>query len=248
MRLKIDMLVSILILTYNRFEISTKYIPELVSNLGDVECEVLIWDNFSNDGTFDWLQDYKKCDDRISNVFGSDKNIGMEAINYLAEAAKGDYIIKVDDDVEVPYNFPEKLITAYEVTNEPKLCMLSWDMPWRNNTFALRSGRGMYRKPRGSRAHVPGGTVYYTYHPDTWMVNGVCRLSPRKMFLEMGGHPKGIIYGVDYQVSKRAARKGLYTGFFHSHELVIHVGFSDTPKYRAMKNKCLKSAGAPLHV
>ena len=45
---------SILILTYNRVDLSSQYIPQLVSKIGNIDAEVLIWDNGSSAGSFDW--------------------------------------------------------------------------------------------------------------------------------------------------------------------------------------------------
>ena len=188
-------------------------------------------------------------------MVGNETNIGMEAINHLAEMARGEYVLKVDDDIDVPMCFGERLVSAYEKVNEEKLMLLSWDMPWPKtpksggNTFATRSGKNVYAEPRGKV--VPIGSkesVCITYFPKQWLINGVCRLSPRKKFLEMGGHPEGVIYGVDFQVSKRAEKHGYWGGYLTSPDLVLHYGVNDTPEYRAMKNSELRRVGSPLHV
>jgi hypothetical protein len=74
------------------------------------------------------------------------------------------------------------------------------------------------------------------YNPRLWMMNGVCRLSPRKEFLDIGGHPGGIVYGVDYPMSCRAADHGYWIGYFNTSDLVYHRGNVDDPKYRMLKN------------
>lgn len=247
--------VSILLLTYNRVALSSQYIPALVSNIGNVNAEILIWDNGSTDGSFDWAYQFGQACPLVSKVVGHDKNIGMEAINRLAEMAKGEYILKVDDDIEVPISFAERLVSAYEQVNEEKLMLLSWDMPWPRNpnsggsTFATRSGNKMYREPAGKTVWLNKlEAVRITYTPQQWLINGVCRLSPRKGFLEMGGHPEGIVYGVDFQVSKRLQEQGLWGGYFTSPDLIVHHGVNDTPEYREMKNRELQRVGSPLHV
>lgn len=239
---------SILILTYNRIDLSKIYIPLILNNIGNVDCEVLIWDNASTDGTFDWLYEYQKADCRLTKVFGSDENIGMEAINSLAEEADSKYILKVDDDIIVPERFAERLVVAYEAVNEEKLLFLGWDMPWRNKTFATRSGMSLYKNPLGKEVQVGNETVYICYDPSKWMINGPCRLSKREDFLKIGGHPKGVKYGVDSVVSKRAAKHGYWIGFFSSSDLVHHMGIHDAPNYRQFKNRELSKTNSPLHV
>lgn len=242
-------IVSILILTYNRLPLSEVYIPKLLANIGSIPYEVLIWDNGSADGTYDWLCDYKLCDNRILEVVGSETNIGMEAINNLASISSGKYILKVDDDVDVPRNFAERLVRAYEQVNDPKLLFLGWDMFWGQNTFATRSGRKLYKDPQGRTVEIGHKEqVLIHFNPKNWMVNGVCRLSPKNKFLEIGGHPKGIIYGVDSIVSEAAAKYGYYIGYMHAHDLVKHCGSRDSQEYRRLKTRELKKANAPLHV
>lgn len=240
--------VSILILTCNRVDLSQECIPKILENIGKVDCEILIWDNCSNDGTYDWLEDYKYTDTRIKSVFSNDVNIGVEAINFLAEQATGEYIIKVDDDVCPPENFANRMIDAYKYANEPKILFLSWDMGWRGKTFATRSGMKLYNEPRGRIINTPEGRVLISLHPDRWMVNGVLRLSKREDFLKHGRHPIGVIYGVDHVVSKQAAKAGFYVGFLNNDDLVVHLGGKDTVEMRKLKDSELNRTNSPRHV
>lgn len=242
--------VSLLILTHNRIKLSQKYIPKILDNIGSINYEVLIWDNGSTDGTYDWLLEYGVADCRVTQVLGSEQNFGMEAINFLAQEASGKYLLKVDDDVEVPKKFAQRLLAAFLEANEPKLLFLGYDMSWNSGktTFATRSGMGLYKEPHGRILSTSAGRVLVSYNPGRWMVNGVCRLSSRKAFLDLGGHPSGVIYGVDYLMSRRAAEAGYWVGFLNSSDLVMHCGTVDTVEHRKMKNRELKKAGSPLHV
>ena len=246
----IDLPVSILMLTYNRLEMTKKCLPSALDKIGDFPCEVLIWDNHSTDGTFDWLVDYGRADCRITKVFESDENIGMEAINYLAKEATTKYILKIDDDLELPNDFVRRIIAAYEELNEEKLLFLSWDMKWMaGKTFATRSGKEPYRDERGFiRDLSTGEKAYVSKQADFFMVNGACRLSLRSKFLEIGGHPEGIIYGVDKHISKRAADHGLWVAFLSGPDLVLHLGTDEDPEYRKFKNEQLKKHDSPMHV
>ncbi|KKL10427.1 hypothetical protein LCGC14_2555940, partial [marine sediment metagenome] len=203
----------------------------------------------STDGTYDWLIEYKKADCRVTKIFGSNKNIGVEAINNLAEEAKGKYILKVDDDVFVPKNFAKRLICAYEEVNEEKLLFLGWDMAWQDSTFATRSGKKLYRGENGKTIVLSNkDKVLITYHPSKWMINGACRLCKRETFLEIGGHPKGVIYGVDHLISREAEKHGYWVGYLNSKDFVEHVGNTDTTEYRKMKDAQLVKFKCPRHV
>jgi GT2 family glycosyltransferase len=255
MHTKVKPVVSILILTYNRIDVSSKFIPKILDKIGPIPNEILIWDNGSEDGTFDWIYTFGQADNRITKVFGSDKNIGMEGTNYMAQEARGKYIIKVDDDITVPHDFAKRLVDAYETANEEKLLFLAWDMPWKGgtnavgSTFATRSGLTLYKDTKGKTIQISQKEhVLINYNPDEWMVNGACRLSPRETFLEIGGHPKGIIYGVDRHVSRVAHQHGYWIGFFSSEDLIVHEGVSDKDGYRKMKDEELRRVGSPKHV
>ena len=247
--------ISILVLTYNRKQLSSRYIPWMLARTGQLSVEMLIWDNGSEDGSYDWAYSFGEADCRVTKVIGHHTNIGMEAFNYLAEEAQGEYIIKVDDDVEVPPNFTDRLVSAFERTNEEKLIFLGWDMSWPRgpksggDTFATRSGMGLYREPEGKIVRLGNEeSVLIHYHPNKWMMNGVCRLSRRDKFLEIGGHPKGIIYGVDKHISDRAAQHGYWIGYLTSKDLIYHRGLTDAPAYRTMKDCELRKVNSPKHV
>lgn len=241
-----DPIVSILILTFNRLNLSSNYVPRIVEETNNGE--ILIWDNFSTDGTLDWLMDYEKTKDNV-RVFAGNKNFGMEAINFLAKKARGKYILKVDDDVLVPPNFAERLVQAYQKANQEKILFLGWDMAWGETTFATRSGMKLYKEPRGKVLNINNGErILINFNPSKWMINGVCRLSAKDKFIKIGGHPAGVIYGVDKIISNIAAEAGYWTGFFSSSELVIHDQASDLPDYRKFKDLELERIGSPRHV
>lgn len=233
--------VSILILTYNRFRLSSKYIPGVLNNIGDISNEVFIWDNCSVDGTYDWLYQYAQTDPRITKVFGHDTNMGLEAVNYLAEEATGQYIIKVDDDLVVPKDFARRLVTAYESLSECKLAYLAYDIKWGSTTYATRGGMGLYAKDDGCVVNLKSGDrVLVNYHPDKFTLCSMCRLSLRKTFFDLGGHPKGVVYGVDRPVSLSVAKANMWNGFLNSRDLVLHMGDADAPRYRQMKDQLLR--------
>ena len=90
--------------------------------------------------------------------------------------------------------------------------------------------------------------IVVNYYPINWMVNGVCRLSEKEKFLEIGGHPKGIIYGVDKHISMRAAEHGYWIGYLSTKDLAYHRGADDSPAYRAMKDVELRKVNSPRDV
>lgn len=238
-----DKRVSLLILTYNRYKYSSYYIPEILEWVNPEEHEVLIWDNGSKDETIPFLEQLDRENEHVSVTYGS-KNYGVEAINFLAEKASGEYVLKVDDDLEVPGEFVDRLVDAYEEFNNPKLAHLSWNMEWtEGSNFALRNGRKYFSNPLGESKITAEGEILVTYTASKFLVNGACRLSKREKFLEIK-HPEGVLYGADYLFSKRTQELGYWVGYYHTEDLVIHDG-EDTKEYRKFKDEQLSMWGAP---
>lgn len=242
--------VTIGVCTFNRLPITAKYLPSIVERVGDIDAEIIIWDNFSNDGTFDWLWEWSKSIPQEIKIVGSTCNLGMEAFNRIAAMGEGQYFLKIDDDLEVPRNFAQRLVRAHKLIDDEKLLYLSWDLQWAGTaSFALRSGTQMYRDDRGYQAKIKGGTGLITNWGHKWLVNGACRLSPRDKFLQCGGHPKGALYGIDFRVSKAAYKHGYRVGFWHvPGELIIHCEEPDAPGYRQFKDRELRKNKGPRHV
>ncbi len=240
------MKLSVLTLTYNRHDLSMKYIPSIINRIGSIDAEFLIWDNGSNDGTYEHLVEQYKNTENIK-ICKSQKNYGVEAINFLAEKAQGTYILKVDDDIIPPINYGSRLVAAYEHVHLDQLLFLGWDMLWGEKTFATRSGVQLYKNARGRTINICGGNVFVHYTPRTWMVNGVCRLCTRERFLDIGGHPAGVLYGVDTYMSRVAEQYGYWIGFFSPNDLVQHMGV-DTPDQRKFKDIELRKHNSPKHV
>lgn len=240
--------VSILTLTYNRAHLSSAYIPVIIDNIGDIDAEVLVWDNCSQDGTLDWLKEYEKADLRLKKVYCGDRNYGLEAINFLADEARGKYLIKVDDDIRVPQNFAQKMVEAYEEANEENIGAISWDMAWRDKTFATRSGMKLYKDPLGKCVNLKtGGSLFINFDPQQWLINGACRFTPKAKFLEVGGHPKDILYGIDYFFSKALKKKGYWGAYLSGAGLIEHIGIEDDTDYRKFKDAELRRNDAPMH-
>ena len=240
--------VSILILTHNRCKLSKEFIPKIIENIGETDTDVLIWDNGSTDGSFDWLCCYGLREPRVSFVCSSPKNYGLEAINFLAEQSKSKYIVKVDDDIEVPFGFVDDLIQAYEEVNDERLLHITYDMKWHTGkSFALRSGRKVFKRFGEIRRVGNKHEILIIKKPSKFMVNGVCRLCEREKFLNIGGHPAGCLYGIDKKVSEIAEQNEYWCAFLNTGSLIEHKGV-DSKEYREFKDRELRRIGASLHV
>ncbi|MFA5132723.1 MAG: glycosyltransferase [Candidatus Paceibacterota bacterium] len=237
---------AVLILTHNRVGVSSKYVPNIVDKARNAD--ILIWDNGSTDGTFEWLFNYYLMEKRITKIFGSDKNYGMEAVNFMVNESDSEYIIKVDDDVTIPDNFVNRLVGAYEKLGDRKVLFMSWDMNWGKSTFATRHGIRMFGGNSGKFKMVgKNEKVYVCNDPHKFMANGVCRLSRKRDFVKIGGHPPGVIYGVDAIVSSIAGSCGYKIAYYSPSDLIVHHQ-NDDPVYRRFKDKELRRVNSPKNV
>lgn len=99
------MKISFLILTWNRYKFLEKCLSALVASISNtVPAEILVLNNGSTDQTNDVLQHY--AGHALVRVIHSPKHKGLNGYKQLFRAAKGEYLVIVDDDV---LSFPAKL-------------------------------------------------------------------------------------------------------------------------------------------
>lgn len=105
---------SIVIPTYNRRE----YLAQCLDSLREVrvDCEIVISDNASTDGTAEMVAQRAQIDSRIRYV-RNEHNLGLAANNNRAlREARGEYLCLLgDDDLSLPGNFEKKtaILDAY---------------------------------------------------------------------------------------------------------------------------------------
>jgi len=104
-------LTSICILTLNRYKALDNLLTSL-KKYTKLPCEILILDQNSDMDTKKYL---KSLTDKKIKVFYSDKNLGCSGgRKYLIGKTKGDYIVQLDNDLEVREGWLEKLISSIE--------------------------------------------------------------------------------------------------------------------------------------
>ena len=106
------MLVTVLIPCFNEKKTITKVVDR-VNDIKDLNLEIIIIDDNSNDGTRDLLKD--KIKDKVSRIIFNNKNYGKGyCIRKGIEASNGDAILIQDADLEYdPSDYP-KLIKPIE--------------------------------------------------------------------------------------------------------------------------------------
>ena len=154
--------------------------------------EVIISDSASTDDTFKVADGFKKqfpsflfLEDKIKNV-GAARNNG-------AKSAKGEYLIFFDADVSIEEHFLKATMRHIQI-DHPSM-MTVWNRPW----------------PPSWRGRVLYGLMnrlvqmLQNVHPTA---NGPCIIMKRTLFESIGGFDQTIFYGEDFDIMKRAYKKG----------------------------------------
>lgn len=103
-------MVSILLLTIDRYELTEKYVS-LALDRANYPYELLVCDNGSTDKrTIDFISSLKPA----AHILNSENKGIYSGLNSLLEKAKGEYFVKIDNDIELPENWLKSFVETYE--------------------------------------------------------------------------------------------------------------------------------------
>jgi glycosyltransferase involved in cell wall biosynthesis len=133
------MMISIVILTWNRYKFLELCLASLFSNLsGLFDYEIFIMDNGSTDKTSETIDTFKKHPN--ITVIRNQTNLGLNAYKRLFNKSKGDYIIEIDDDIlEFPKDFDKTMCDYLEVFRDYGFLALNVVQDARTNGAKLSS-------------------------------------------------------------------------------------------------------------
>ncbi|WP_290661941.1 glycosyltransferase [Ignavibacterium sp.] len=104
-------LISIIILCYNKIEITKKCLTALFKNTKYQNFEVIVLDNASVDETPDYLLSYGET----IKFIRAEKNLGFVAgNNYASQFAQGDFIVFLNNDTEPQPGWLNNLLNTFE--------------------------------------------------------------------------------------------------------------------------------------
>lgn len=127
--------VSIIIVTYNGLSFLKKCLLTIKKQTYK-NCEVVVVDNNSQDGTSDFLKNYWP---HVIQIKNSTNSGFAKANNQGARAAKGTFLFFLNNDTELFLSTLSKLVSAYK----PKSILTAYQIPTRNKKLPGRSGAGM---------------------------------------------------------------------------------------------------------
>lgn len=218
------MLVSVMMVTYNRLELTKETLDCLFANT-KIPFELIIVDNGSNDGTVEYLS--AKC---LENPYllniqiqTNPTNQGIAVgRNQALLLAKGDWLATLDNDVWVPENWLEDCIEI--LTKNPNYGMVGVNMETASYPLVTVNGVEFQRKPRGNL-----GTACAVFH--------------RKLHKMLGffNTEYGLYGEEDADFGMRVRVLGLEMGYLKRNGKHIGDGERDQGEYREFKTAAHKS-------
>ena len=190
--------VSILLVTCDRLAMLKQCVSSLLANTRDVEYELIVWDNASTDGTAEYLDSIASLHSQVRVIHHAD-NIGLNAIPACARLARGDYLLKIDDDVlEVPPQWLTEMIRAFEVV--PRAGYLAANVVQDEVTNGAKPPQDNYRT-------LDYGEGVIVEHGPT---GGWCTITSRAVVRRIGGFlemPGSIFFPEDGDFARRCSRR-----------------------------------------
>lgn len=129
--------ITVIVMTYNHKQYISKALDSILSQLVDVNFDILVHDDSSNDGTYDILLDYKKkFNDKIKIIRQSERVFLKDGFNkmlfkYVVPHIHAKYIAYCDgDDYWIDNNKLQKQFDFMETHEDYSLCF--------HNAFQLK--------------------------------------------------------------------------------------------------------------
>ena len=166
--------VSIAIITHNRYELLKKCVTSLIESTDNVNKEIIIWDNNSDDKTIKYLKEIERQFPFLKVAYHKE-NIGVNAKRKAFDLSKGDYIIGVDDDViEFPFDWIQKMMNAFRSVD--RLGYLSLDVVKDDFTNGAKPPESEYTEIN----YIDGLTLQFG------PIGGWCFMIPRYVYKKVG--------------------------------------------------------------
>lgn len=221
------MKLSVIIVSYNAFSFLRKCL-ETIKNNTFKDLEVLVFDNNS---TEKGKEDLKKEYPWVQFIF-SKENLGFSKGNNAAvKQAKGEYVLILNPDTELPTDFFNRLLLFVE--QQPCLGAVGVQMKDEKGIFRPESKRNIptpqntFKKLFGFLWGQRNSSYYYNQvSPDengeVPILSGACMLMKKSVYQEVGGFDEQyFMYGEDIDLSYTLLRKS-YKNYYMGELSILH--------------------------
>ncbi|MEO9170406.1 MAG: glycosyltransferase family 2 protein, partial [Candidatus Baltobacteraceae bacterium] len=203
---------SIIIPVFNKAAFTKRCLDTLQATLaGAGDGEVIVVDNASTDETIELLKAYSWI-----RLIRNDVNLGFAAANNQgAKVARGKYLVLLNNDTE---GFPGWLSAMLETAGEPGVGIVGAKLLFEDRTIQHGGavvGRAILNRASLTPFHhnylMPETEPDTNIRTDFQVVTGACLVTPRELYLELGGLDEAYWNGyedVDYcfKVRERGLR------------------------------------------
>lgn len=171
-------LISVCIANYNGMDVIDDCLRSVLDQMGGLAVEILVHDDASSDGSAAYVREqYPQV-----RLMVSDTNVGFcVANNRMADQAKGQYLLLLNNDAALYPDALEKLLLEANRINQPAILTL----PQFDATSGELVDRGCLLDPFFN----PVPNLNPNRH-DVAMVIGACLWVPNALWKELGGFPE----------------------------------------------------------
>ncbi len=198
--------VSIIIPVFNNLTLTQACLESLASVTANVPHEIIVVDNASTDGTAAYLKDHEK--NGSLRVITNSSNQGFaHACNQGAQNARSSLLLFLNNDTRVTDGWLKALVKASE---KPNVGVVGAKLLYANGTIQHAGIEFINGVPDHPHRHASAGLPAANKSRDLDMVTGACLLTPRNLFLSLGGFDETYRNGVedvDYCLRVRALGK-----------------------------------------
>jgi GT2 family glycosyltransferase/Tfp pilus assembly protein PilF len=211
--------VSIIIPVFNNLALTQSCLDSLTRIPTKVAYEIILIDNASTDGTAKYLK--QQADANLVRVLTNPANQGFaHACNQGAKDAAGSWLLFLNNDTEVTSGWLDALAKTAQKTNAG---VVGAKLLYADGTIQHAGIDFINGVPDHTHRHAMADLPAANEFRELDMVTGACLMTPRELFLTLGGFDETFRNGVedvDYCLRVRAMKRKVV---YEPHCVVYHL-------------------------
>lgn len=246
--------VSIIVLNRNGKHYLETLIPSIIKNTVHKHYELIIVDNQSNDDSVSYIKQYQNKLD-LKLIKNHENQSFSKANNLAVQKAKGEYLVFLNNDIEVTYGWLRELLGLYQKSDNPGIVGPKLVYPFSVNQLnfekelKVQQAGILFKEERDFIRPYNNHNGVEPYEKEVNQVRkypaltAACILIAKDKFNEVEGFDENYFYGYeDVDIALKLLQKG-YDHFYCPTSLVYHYEFgsqekdtSDEKRERRMNN------------
>lgn len=224
--------VSIIIVTYNTLNLTSECIKSIIKHTTDIEYEIILVDNNSKDGSYEYFSE----DKRIKYIFSAE-NLGFGRANNLGvKSATGKYLFFLNSDTLLISN---AILDFYEsMENNPDIAAMGGQLLWPDHSkqesfFSFPTLRLILKDCLGLINHHPEqvGANDSIILLKNKSISGADLIMSRSLFVKIGGFcPDFFMYYEETDLQYRIVKHNLNLAFNPNINIIHYNGGSQIDK------------------